>query len=55
MDSIGWGDEVFAHEYNKVNLKTVANLVSRMLYSFKGKSKFKKLLRDTQPDLVYIL
>lgn len=55
MDSVGRGDEVFAHEYNKSDLKTVVNVLSRMLYSFKAKAKFKKLLRDTQPDLVYIL
>lgn len=55
MDSVGKGNEIFAHEYNKRDLKTVWNVMTRMLYSFKAKKKFKKLLKDVKPDLVYIL
>ena len=55
MDPVGKGDEVFANEYKKNNLKTVFTVLSRMLYSFEAKSKFKKLLKDTKPDLVYVL
>lgn len=55
MDAVGKGDEVFANEYKKNNLKIVFTVLSRMLYSFEAKSKFKKLLKDTKPDLIYVL
>lgn len=48
------GDE----EYFANTKKTPGNVVksfSRMFFSFEAKRKFKKLLADTKPDLVYIL
>lgn len=55
MNPVGNGDEVFANEYKKNNLKTVITVLSRMLYSREAKLKFKKILEDTKPDLVYVL
>ena len=55
MDPIGNGNEVFANQYKRNNLKTVFTVLSRMLYSFEAKSKLKKLIKDTSPDLVYVL
>jgi glycosyltransferase involved in cell wall biosynthesis len=47
-------DEVyFAHV--KKNLKCILLSFCRMFYSFEAKKKFKELLIDTKPDLVYIL
>lgn len=55
MDAIGKGDEVYANEYKKNNLKTVFTGLGRMLYSFEAKRKIKKLIRDVRPDLVYVI
>ena len=54
MDTVGKGDEIFAHEYKK-NLQTILKVLGRMLYSFHAKAKFKKLLNDVKPDLIYVL
>jgi glycosyltransferase involved in cell wall biosynthesis len=55
MDPIGKGDEVYANEYSKSNLKTVFTVLSRMLYSFEAKRKLKRLIKDIRPDLVYVI
>jgi len=55
MKPLGTGDEVYANEYPKKNLKTILTVIGRMLYSFEAKRKIKKLIRDTQPDIVYLL
>ena len=54
MTPLGSGDEVFANEYKR-NLRTIISATSRMLYSFEAKRKIKKLIRDTKPDIVYLL
>ncbi|WP_114936359.1 glycosyltransferase family 4 protein [Mucilaginibacter endophyticus] len=54
MDPIGSGDEVYGHEYKR-DLKTVSKVIGRIIYSFEAKNKLKKLLKDVNPDLVYIL
>jgi len=55
MKPLGTGNEVYANEYGKKNLRTVMTALSRMLYSFEAKRKIKKLIKDTQPDIVYII
>jgi glycosyltransferase involved in cell wall biosynthesis len=55
MDAIGTGGEVYANEYKKSSLKTVFSVLGRMLYSFEAKRKLKKLIKETRPDLVYVL
>ena len=52
LDSIG--DDVY-FEDSKKSLSMVLKSFSRMFYSFEAKRKFTQLLRDTKPDLVYIL
>ena len=47
-------DEVYFAKAKK-NLKVVFSSFTRMFYSFEAKRKFKKLLNDTKPDLVYIM
>lgn len=55
MDPIGKGDEIYANEYKKTNLKTVFTGLSRMLYSFEAKKKLKRLIREVKPDIVYVI
>ena len=47
-------DEVYFAQAKK-SLKVVLKSFTRMFYSFEAKSKFKRLLQDTEPDLVYIM
>ena len=47
-------DEVYFAQARK-SLKVVLKSFSRMFYSFEAKRKFGRLLKDTQPDLVYIM
>lgn len=47
-------DEIyFAHA--KKSFKVILKSFTRMFYSFEAKHKFKQLLTDTKPDLVYIM
>lgn len=55
LEPVGSGDEIYANEYKKNSLSTVATVLGRMLYSFDAKAKFTRLLNDVKPDLVYIL
>lgn len=47
-------DEVYFAQAKK-SLKVVLKSFTRMFYSFEAKSKFKRLLQDTQTDMVYIM
>lgn len=47
-------DEVYFAQTKK-SLKVVLKSFTRMFYSFEAKKKFKQLLLDTKPDLVYIM
>lgn len=47
-------DEVYFAQAKK-SLRVVLKSFTRMFYSFEAKRKFKQLLKDTQPDLVYIM
>jgi len=48
-------DEVYFAQAKKKTPKMVLKSFSRMFYSFEAKRKFRELLRDTKPDLVYII
>lgn len=48
-------DKVYFAESDKRDLRLVVKSFSRMFYSFEAKRKFKRLLRDTSPDVVYII
>lgn len=54
LEPIGTGNEVYAGEYKK-NFRNTCRVVSRMLYSFEAKRKFRYFLQQEKPDIVYIL
>lgn len=47
-------DEVYFAQAKK-SFKVIFKSFTRMFYSFEAKRKFKRLLMDTKPDLVYIM
>ena len=47
-------DEIYFVQAKK-SLKVVLKSFSRMFYSFEAKRKFRQLLQDVKPDLVYIM
>ncbi|MEO7522689.1 MAG: glycosyltransferase family 4 protein [Ferruginibacter sp.] len=55
MSPVGKGDEVYAKEYKKNDLKTVVTALGRMLYSFEAKKRLEILIKDVKPDLIYVL
>ncbi len=55
LDAMGSGEEVYYKDYRKNNFTDIRHLFGRLFYSFEAKSKFSKLIRDVQPDLVYVL
>ena len=55
ISPVGKGDEVYAKEYSKTDVKTVFAALSRMLYSFEAKKKLEILIEDVRPDLIYVL
>lgn len=54
VDNIGKSDEVFVNKYPKT-LRTYCDLVFREFYSFSVKKKLKRLIRETKPDVCYLL
>ena len=48
-------DEVYFAQAKKKTPKMILKSFTRMFYSFEAKRKFKQLLEDTAPDLVYIM
>lgn len=48
-------DEVYFAQAKKKTPKMILKSFTRMFYSFEAKNKMKQLIRDTQPDLVYIM
>lgn len=48
-------DEVYFAQSNKKNMKVILKSLTRMFYSFEAKRKFRQLLADIKPDLVYIM
>jgi len=53
LDAVG-DDNVYFRQ-SKKTIATIIKSFFRMFYSFEAKRKFKRLLHDTQPDLVYIM
>ncbi len=47
-------DEIYFAKAQK-SLKVILKSFTRMFYSFEAKRKFKQLLKDTRPDVVYIM
>lgn len=48
-------DEVYFAQAKKKTPKMILKSFTRMFYSFEAKSKMKQLIKDTNPDLVYIM
>lgn len=48
-------DEVYFAQAKKKTPRMILKSFTRMFYSFEAKTKMKQLIRDTQPDLVYIM
>jgi glycosyltransferase involved in cell wall biosynthesis len=55
LSPVGDGSEVYFKEYKKSDIKTVFKSFSRMFYSFEAKRKLNRLIRETNPDLIYVL
>jgi glycosyltransferase involved in cell wall biosynthesis len=55
LSALGKGDAVYASDYKKGGFRTMVTAIGRMLYSFEAKRKFKKLLKEERPDIVYVL
>ena len=53
LDAVGDDNIYFAQ--SKKTIKTIIKSFFRMFYSFEAKRKFKRLLQNTQPDLVYTM
>ncbi len=52
---IGKGDVTFFSESDKTDVREIGKYFSRMFFSFEVRRKFRKLISDTKPDLVYVL
>lgn len=48
-------DKIYFSDLDKRNLRLIFKSFTRMFYSFEAKIKFKKLLKDTHPDIVYAI
>lgn len=55
LESIGNGDEVYFRNYRKKKIKDILHFIGRLFYSFESKRKLTQLIKDTKPDLLYIL
>lgn len=53
-EPIGGGDKVYYNEYRKTP-KTVYQILERQFYSFHVRKRLKDLIRETKPDIAYIL
>jgi glycosyltransferase involved in cell wall biosynthesis len=55
LSAIGTGNEIYAEEYSKRDLKTILKVLSRLIYSFEAKRTIEKLILKEKPDIAYIL
>lgn len=56
LSPIGKGDVVYFSEMKQhSSIADKYKAMSRMIYSFEAKNNFKRLLKDTKPDIIYIL
>ncbi len=53
-DPIGSEDQVYYEEYKKTP-KTVLQMLDRQFYSLSVKKKLERLIKDTKPDVCYLL
>ncbi|MGB8491605.1 MAG: hypothetical protein WCE64_11170, partial [Bacteroidales bacterium] len=55
LSPIGKGDITYFGQSKKTDIQDLFKYFFRMFYSFEAINKFKKLVRDTSPDLIYVL
>lgn len=55
VSPIGSGDITYFGDSDKTNIHEIRKLLSRMFYSFEVRKKFRKLILETRPDIVYVL
>ena len=48
-------DEIYFAQAKKKTPKMIFKSFTRMFYSFEAKKKMRKLIRDTRPDIIYIM
>lgn len=48
-------DEIYFAQAKKKTPKMIFKSFTRMFYSFEAKKKMRKLIRDTKPDIIYIM
>lgn len=54
-EPIGGEDKVYYEEYDRKNPKVLYQMIERQFYSLHVKKRLKKLIKDTKPDIAYIL
>ena len=54
LSPIGTGDEIYADQVKK-NIPNIIKGIGRVVYSFEAKTRFRKLLEEVKPDIIYIL
>ena len=55
VSPIGSGDVTYFSDSNMTNISEIRKFFSRMFYSFEVSRKFRELVVDTKPDIVYVL
>ena len=55
VSPLGKGDVTYFSDSNKTSFQEIRKFFSRMFYSFEARRKFKRLILDVKPDIVYVL
>ena len=55
ISPIGKGDLTYFSESDKASVSQIFKFFSRMFFSFEAKKNFRRLVKDTDPELVYVL
>lgn len=55
LSSVGDGSEVYFADTKKRSIHDYFKGLGRMIYSFEAKKTFEKFLKETKPDIVYVL
>ena len=55
LKPVSKSDKIYFKDYNKFDPFTILTGFSRMFYSFEARRKLSKLIKDVQPDLIYVL
>jgi glycosyltransferase involved in cell wall biosynthesis len=55
LSEVGTGNEIYAEEYSKRDIKTVLKVISRLIYSIEAKRQIARIVKKEKPDVAYIL